>query len=422
MLFLSGVVNYVDRNVLSFTMIDPAFKRDMLGLAAGTTLTPALDGQFKEQMGFVDAAFKAAYAVGFLITGWLVGKLGLRRAFSFFIGLWSLAGMLTSLVGSIRSLAVARAGLAVGESGNFPAMTRTVSEWFPQRQRSTAFGIFNASGNVGIILTAWLVPWLTLQYGWRSCFLLTGMLGIILLLAWRFVYRPVAEHPRLQPAERELIEGGQTPEPDAPQLSLGQLLRLRQTWAFAVGKFMIDPIFWIYLTWLPDFFNSNEALDDKLDLTSIGLPFLVIYLVTDAGSVFFGWLSGYFLRRGWSVNRARKTTFFLCALCVLPITQAAQTHSLWIAVALISLATAAHQGFSTTLFASVTDLFPRSLVARVTGIGGTAGAIAGVGLALAAGIIRVRFGYYPLFVLAGAAYLLALLFIHLLVPRMEREE
>lgn len=419
-LFLSGIVNYVDRNVLSFTMIDPVFKRDMLGLSANTPLTPTLDGQFKEQMGFVDAAFKAAYALGFLLTGWLTARLGTRRGFSVFVVIWSLAGMLTSLVGSIRSLAMARASLAVGEAGNVPVVTRSVSEWFPLKERSVAFGLFNASGNIGIILTAWLVPYLTLQFGWRSCFLLTGSLGFILLLAWLLIYHPVATHSRLSPAERDHIKDNEEPEPEAVSVSTWQLLGYRQTWAYAGGKFLIDPVFWIYLTWLPDFFNSSEALEQKLDLKNLGVPFLIIYVVTDLGSIFFGWLSSHFLKLGWSVNRARKTTWLICALCVVPIVLAAQTHSLWIAVGLISLATAAHQGFSATLFASVTDLFPRPLVARATGIGGAVGALSGVLLAVIAGIVRVRFGYFPLFVLAACAYLLALGLIHLLVPKMER--
>jgi ACS family hexuronate transporter-like MFS transporter len=421
-LFLSGVVNYVDRNVLSFVMIDPAFKRDLLGLAPNAPLTPEADGRFKELMGLVDAAFKAAYAVGFLLTGWLTVRLGLRRSFSLFVLVWSAAGMLTSLVGSVRGLAAVRAGLALGESGNFPAATRTVSEWFPQKERALAFGFFNASGNIGIILTAWLVPLLTLQFGWRACFFATGLLGLVLLAAWRIVYRPVAEHPRLAPAERGQIEAGQEAEPERVPVSWGQLLRYRQTWAFAVGKFLLDPVFWIYLTWLPDFFNSNEALDQKLDLKNLGLPFLVLYLGADVGSVFWGWLSSYFLRRGWSVNRARKTTWLLCAICVVPILFAAETRHLWVAVGLIALAAAAHQGFSGTLFTSVTDLFPRPLVAPVTGLGGTAGAIGGVLLAAVAGLIRVRFGYGPLFAYAAVAYGLALLLIHWLVPKMERVE
>ena len=419
-LFLSGVVNYVDRNVLSFVMIDPAFKRDLLGLAPGAPLTPADDGRFKELMGLVDAAFKAAYALGFLLTGYLTVRLGLRRSFSLFVLVWSAAGMLTSLVGSVRGLALARVGLALGEAGNFPAATRTVAEWFPRNERSVAFGFFNASGNIGIILTAWLVPFLTLQFGWRACFFATGLLGLGLLVAWRVVYRPVTEHPRLAAAERAHLEAGQETEPNAAPVPWGRLLRYRQTWAFAVGKFLIDPVFWIYLTWLPDFFNSNEALDQKLDLKNLGLPFLVIYLVTDAGSIFFGWLSSRFLRRGWSVNRARKTTWLLCALCVLPILFAAETRQLWVAVGLIALAAAAHQGFSANLFTSVTDLFPRRMVAPVTGLGGTAGAIGGVLLAAVAGLIRVRFGYGPLFAYAAVAYGLALLLIHWLVPRMER--
>lgn len=429
-LFGSGVVNYIDRNVLSLVMIDPQFKRDMLGLLPNTVLTVADDGRFKEQMGLVDAAFKAAYAVGFLLTGWLVGRLGVRRGFALFVSVWSLAGMATALVSGIRSLAVARAGLAVGESGNFPTATRVVAEWFPQRERSVAFGVFNASGNIGIILTAWLVPLLVLEAGWRTCFFLTGALGLVLLLAWWATYRPVAEHPRLSAAERDHIfsshRPAETPEGtaeadipnDGPAPPWRTLLTYRQTWAFAVGKFCTDPIFWIYLTWLPDFFNSSENLDQKLDLKTLGLPFLTIYLAADLGALSFGWLSAFLLRRGWSVNAARKAVMALGAVCVLPIVGAAQTASLWTAVGLIALAAAAHQGFSTMLFTSVTDLFPRRMVAPVTGLGGTFGAIGGVLLASVAGYVRVHYGYFPLFVVAALAYSTALLVIHFLVPRL----
>lgn len=424
LLFAATTINYIDRNVLSFTMIDSGFKKEMMGVASDAVLTPAVNDTFKIQMGYVDSAFKFTYAFGFLAMGWLIDRIGTKRGFSLGIFLWSIAASLHALAGSLGGLRWFRASLGIGESANFPAAIKTVAEWFPRKERALATGIFNAGANVGIMITALVVPYLTLRYGWRASFLVTGFLGIILLLAWWKFYHKPENHPSLSESERTYIQSDteRVEERNTPKIPWLQLLKYRQTWAFAVGKFMADPIWWFYLTWLPDFFNSNEALDQKLDLKTIGLPFLVIYVLSDLGSVFFGWLSSNFLKRGWSLNRARKTTLFICALCVVPISLASTTHSIYVAVALISLATAAHTGWAANMYTFAADLFPRSAVASVTGIGGMFGALGGVLLAAMAGIIRVNYGYFPLFLIASSSYLVGWVLINWILPTMKRVE
>jgi len=419
LLFFATTINYIDRQVLSFTMIDETFRREMLGIPAGQALTQADLDNFKIQYSYVDTAFKIAYALGFVLIGWLIDRVGTRRGFSISIIVWSIAGVLNAFVGNLRTLSLTRFMLGVGEAGNFPSAIKSVAEWFPKKERSFATGLFNAGANVGVIVTAALVPWMTLHYGWRFSFIATGLLGFFVLLFWWMSYRRPEEHPKLTTAERNYIQQDQDDDLPEEKLSWPRLLGMRQTWAFIVGKFLCDPIWWFYLTWLPDFFNSSESLDQKLDLKSVGLPFLVIYIVSDGGSVLFGWLSSKFMSLGWSMNRARKTTMLICALCVVPIFFAAQTSSLYLSIALISLATAAHQGWSANLYTFASDLFPRSAVASVTGIGGMFGAVGGILLAAVAGYIRVNFGYLPLFLVASSAYLIALGIIHLLTPRME---
>ena len=423
LLFIATTINYVDRQVLSFTMTDELFRKDMLDLAPDHNGVPAVltkeaTDRFKVLYGDVDAAFKFAYAIGFLIAGWLIDRIGTKRGFSIGIVVWSLAGVLTAFVGNIAGLRWARALLGLGEAANFPSSIKTVSEWFPRRERSFANGLFNAGANVGIILTALAVPYLILHYGWRSSFLVTGALGFLLLVLWWFTYSKPEENPKLSSDELAYIRSDD--EKVQPiKVSWGRLLGYKQTWAFAVGKFMSDPIWWFYMSWLPDFFNSNEALDQKLDLKSFGIPFLIIYVVSDAGSIFFGWLTTQFMNLGWSANRARKTTMLICALCVVPIFFAAQTSSLTVAIALIALATAAHQGWSANMYTFASDLFPKNVVASVTGIGGMFGAVGGILLALLAGRIITAFGYLPMFIIASCAYLIALTIIHLILPKLE---
>ncbi len=399
-------------------MTDDVFRKEMLDMAPDAMLTKEAIDRFKVLYGDVDAAFKFAYAIGFLLVGWLIDRIGTKRGFSLGILVWSIAAVLTTFVTNMAGLRWARAFLGLGESANFPSAIKTIAEWFPRRERSFANGLFNAGTNVGIILTAITIPYLILQFGWRSSFLITGLLGFGLLIFWWFTYSKPERNPKLSADELAYIRSDD--QKTAPlNVSWARLLGYKQTWAFAVGKFMSDPIWWFYMSWLPDFFSSNDALDRKLDLKSFGVPFLIIYVVSDAGSVFFGWLTTQFMSRGWSANRARKTTLLICALCVVPIFFAAQTSSLTVAIALISLATAAHQGWSANMYTFASDLFPKNVVASVTGIGGMFGAVGGILLALLAGRIITAFGYLPMFIIASCAYLLGLLIIHLVLPKLE---
>jgi MFS transporter, ACS family, hexuronate transporter len=420
LLFFATTINYIDRNVLSFTMIDEFFRKEMLGLDRDAILTQADQDHFKEMMGYVDAMFKTAYALGFLLFGYVIDKIGTKKGFAISISVWSLAGMLNAFVGSFKGLNITRFMLGLGEAGNFPSSIKTVAEWFPRKERSLAAGIFNAGANVGIITTALAVPFITIHYGWRASFMATGSLGVILLFCWWRFYRLPQGHPKVSAAELAYIESDQ--EVSGHKISWQKVITYKQTWAFALGKFLTDPIWWFYLTWLPDFFNSNEALEEKLVLNNIGLPFIIIYMISDLGSIFFGWMSSQFIQRGWSVNKARKTTMLICAMCVLPIVFASTTGNLYVAVALIALATAAHQGWSANIFTLTSDMFPKQAVASVVGVGGMMGAIGGAIFAASAGLIRVKFGYIPLFIMAASAYLIAIVIIHLIVPKLEKVE
>jgi MFS transporter, ACS family, hexuronate transporter len=419
LLFFATTINYVDRNVLSFTMIDESFRKAMLGLQDSTTLTKADINRFKELMGYVDAAFKTAYAFGFLLVGWFIDKVGTRVGFAWSIVVWSLAGIANAFVTSIRGLGLTRFMLGIGEAGNFPSAIKSVAEWFPKKERSLATGVLNAGTNVGVIATAFIVPYLTFNYGWRISFVITGMLGVAVVLLWLRLYKRPEEHTRVTQAELDYIRSDQDEQENA-KVSWAKLLTYRQTWALVVCKFMADPIWYFYLTWLPDFFNSSESLDQKLDLKNIGIPFLLIYLISDVGSIFFGWLSSSLINRGWNVGQARKTTMLLCGACVVPIFFASLTHNLYLAVALIALATAAHQGWSANVYTMGSDLFPKSSVSSVIGMGGMFGSIGGIILASSAGLIRVKFGYLPLFIIAGANYLLALGVVQILIPKWQR--
>ncbi|GAB4034897.1 MFS transporter [Spirosoma gilvum] len=399
-------------------MTDDLFRKEMLDLAPDAVLTKEATDRFKVLYGDVDAAFKFAYAIGFLLVGWLIDRIGTKRGFSLGIIVWSIAAVLTAFVPNIAGLRWARAFLGLGESANFPSAIKTVSEWFPKSERSFASGLFNAGTNVGIILTAFIAPYLIIQFGWRSSFLITGILGFFLLVIWWFTYSKPERQTNLTAEELAYIRSDN--EKAIPvKVSWGQLLGYKQTWAFAVGKFMADPIWWFYISWLPDFFNSNDAFEEKLELKTFGVPFLIIYIVSDAGSIFFGWLSTRFMSWGWTANQARKTTLLICAVCVIPIFFAAKTSSLTVAIGLLALATAAHQGWSANMYTFASDLFPKTMVASVTGIGGMFGAVGSILLSLLSGRIITSFGYLPMFIIASCSYLIALVLIHLILPKLE---
>jgi ACS family hexuronate transporter-like MFS transporter len=417
-LFMATTINYIDRNVFSFTMLDTTFRHQMLGIPLEVPLTEADLAVFREKMSFLDAIFKYCYAFGFLVAGYMIDRIGIRRGYATSITAWSIAATGHGLVHSVFGMAWARGLLGVGEAGNFPAAIKTVSEWFPKKERSFATGIFNAGANVGIILTAICVPFIILHWGWRASFIVTGIIGTFVLFWWLAVYRKPHEHPKVTPAELAFIQQDGAPDTEKP-VKWRELVKYRATWAFAIPKFMTDAIWWFYLTWLPTFFNSNPEFPTKVDLKQVGLPFLVIYLVSDGGSIFFGWLATKFIGMGWSVNKARKVTMLICALCVVPIVFASMTSSLWVAIALIALATAAHQGWSANLFTTVSDQFPRRAVGSVVGIGGLAGGLGGALLAAKVGFIINTGGYVPLFAIAASAYLLALIVLQTLSPKLE---
>ena len=398
LLFAATTLNYIDRQVLG-------------------VLAPDLGRQFhwsEIDYSHIVAAFQAAYALGLVCAGAVIDRLGTRIGYALSICLWSLAAMSHALASSVVGFAAARFALGLGEAGNFPAAVKTVAEWFPQRERALATGIFNAGSNLGAILAPAAVPLVAARFGWQAAFVFTGVLSATWLASWLVVYRPAARHPRLSPAELAYIHSD--PEQPVERLRWAQLLRHRQTWAFVAAKLLTDPIWWVLLFWLPKFLNSEYGLT----LTALGPPLIVIYALADAGSIAGGWIAGRMLARGWRPGRARKSAMLLCALAVAPVMFAASAHTLWVAVALLGLATAGHQGWSANLFTLVSDLFPRRAVASVVGIGGFAGAVAGMLISTVVGIMLERTAsYVPVFALAGSAYLLALAVVHSLAPAWE---
>ncbi len=344
-------------------------------------------------------------------------KFGTRRGFSTIISVWSLAAIGHALANSALGFGIARFALGLGEAGNFPAAIKTVAEWFPKQERALATGIFNAGANIGAVVAPAIVPWIALNYGWRWAFVLTGALGFAWLILWISLYHRPGAHPRLSQQELAFIQSD--PPEATDRISWARLIPLRQTWAFAIGKFLTDPVWWFYLFWLPKFLNTNYGLT----LDSIGPPLIIVYLAADIGSVGGGWLSSALLKRGRSVNSARKIAMLVCAVSVVPIVFAANAADLWVAVTLLSLATAAHQGWSANLFTLTSDMFPRRAIGSVVGIGGTAGGIGGMLVATASGYILEWTGsYMSLFIIAGSMYLIALAIIHILSPKLTPAE
>jgi MFS transporter, ACS family, aldohexuronate transporter len=398
LLFFATTINYVDRSV--FGVLEPTLQKEV--------------GWSATEFGDINAYFNLAYAIGFLFVGWLIDKFGVRFGYALSLTVWSLAAAAHALARTPQHFAAARFALGLGESGNFPSAIKTVAEWFPKKERALSTGIFNAGSNVGAVLAPALVPMLTIAYGWQSAFIVTGLLGLIWVLFWWPIYRRPQEHPRLSPEELAHIESD-PPDP-AVKIPWRDLFPYRQTWAFTIGKFLTDAIWWFYLFWFAKFMNETFGVDIK----SIGPPMITVYLLADVGSIAGGWQSSWLLRRGWSANAARKTAMLTCALCVIPVVMAPLTSHMWTAVLLIGLATAAHQGFSANLFTLASDMFPRNAVGSIVGIGGFAGAMGGYLMNRGAGRLKDMTGnYLAMFIIAASAYLLALLAIHLLAPRLE---
>lgn len=350
-------------------------------------------------------------------AGRFVDKVGTKIGFSVSIFVWSIAAMGHALVKSAFGFGVARASLGLGESGNFPASIKSVAEWFPKKERALATGLFNSGANIGAVVVPLVVPWIALTWGWREAFIFTGSLGFIWLVFWLWLYELPERHKRISGKEMEYIRSDRE-EISTEQIPWLSLLKYRQTWSFIVGKSLIDPFWWFYLYWLPKFLSDRYGLD----LAHVGLPLIVIYTMTSIGSIGGGWLSGALIKSGWDINKGRKTVMLVCAVLIIPIVFASNVPEWW-AVFLLGLATAAHQGWSANLFTTVSDMFPKKAVGSVIGIGGMAGSLAGMLFATATGyILQITGSYTSLFVMAGSAYVLTLLFFHLLVPKIETIE
>jgi MFS transporter, ACS family, hexuronate transporter len=401
LLFFATTINYVDRQVIGILAKD----------------LQAAIGWSEIDYGNIVAAFNGAYALGLLVSGRLIDKFGSKVGYALAITVWSLAGMATSLARSAFGFGVARAALGLGEAANFPAAIKTVAEWFPKKERALTTGIFNAGTNVGAVIAPLTVPWIAIHWGWQWAFVLTGALGFLWLLFWLPNYRKPEAQPRLSQSELAYIRSD-PPEPPAARLSWAQLIPHRQMAAFAIGKYLTDPVWWFYLYWIPNFLRQKHGLD----LSTVGLPLIAIYLIADIGSIGGGWLSSAFIKRGWTINRARKTAMLICAVAVLPIMLMPSVDNLWLAVGLFGLAAAAHQGWSANIYTTASDTFPRHAVGSVVGIGGMAGAMGGVTMAVATGYILDRTGgnYMLIFFAVGPAYLVALAIMHLLVPRVRQ--
>ena len=386
--------------------------RQVLGILAPTLQKDI--GWSEAQYGAIVSWFTLAYAFGYLGAGRLMDEIGTRLGFAVSVVVWSLAAIAHSFARTVTHFGLARAALGVGESGNFPASIKTVAEWFPVRERAFATGIFNAGSNIGAIITPLFVPWIALTLGWQAAFIVTGLLGFIWLVFWLPIYRRPQEHPRVSAGELALIQSD--PRESTIPVKWSTLLKHREAWAYAIGKFMTDPIWWFYLYWLPKFLDSRYGIK----LASVALPLIVIYVLADVGSIFGGWLSGALISRRWSVNAARKTTMLFAAVAIVPTMFAPAANGLWLSVAIVGLAAAAHQWWSANIFTLASDMFPRRALGTVVGIGGFAGAMGGVVFQRVTGSVLQSNGhdYTPIFIVCGLAYVSALLVIHLLVPRI----
>ena len=397
LLFFATTVSYVDRQVLSIL---------------AKTLETRI-GWNSIQYGYITASFQATYAIGLLFAGRVIDRLGTRRGFALAMVVWSGAAIAHAAAASALMFGVARALLGIGESANFPACIKVVAEWFPRKERAFSTALFNSGAAVGAVLAPATVPWLAIAFGWQSAFLATGALGFVWVIFWLSMYKTPREHGRVSAAELAYIESD--PPDKIESVPWSRLFPKRETWAFGAGKFLTDPVWWFYLFWLPKYLQETFGLA----LTQIMLPTVVVYAVSSIGSIGAGWLSGWLIGRGWSLNAARKTVMLACALAVVPVIYAPYSKNLWVVVGAVSLAAAAHQGWSAVLFTFTSDVFPRGAVGSVVGIGGTLGAVGGVLMQLATGyLVQWTHSYMVLFLISGSAYLVALAVLNVLSPKL----
>ena len=417
LVFFATTVNYLDRQVISLLKddyLDPQF------------------GWSESDYANVVIMFQIAYAIGMIGVGRIIDKIGTKLGYALSLLVWSLAAVGHAFARSTLGFMVARGALGLSEAGNFPAAIKTVAEWFPKKERAYATGLFNSGTNVGAIIAPLTVPLIAIYFGWQWAFILTGTVGLIWLFFWIVIYEVPSKHKKLSQKEYEYIHSDAdeaiSKNDTEEKLSWFKLLAFRQTWAFVIGKFLTDPVWWFYLFWLPSFLFNQYGMVK----TQVALPIALVYTMTTVGSIYGGWLSGYFMGKGWTVNKARKTAMLIFALLVIPVVsaQALGQFSHWYAVLIIGLAASSHQAWSANIFTTVSDMFPKKAVASVTGIGGMAGAVGGILLSAAAGILfdhykalgNIDTGYYIMFIICGSAYLLAWIIFNILAPKMKRVE
>ncbi len=414
LLFFATTINYIDRQIIGL-------------------LKPLLEKEFnwsETDFGYIVMAFTAAYAVGLLFFGWLIDKIGTRIGFAITIVVWSIAGMLHAMARSAFGFGLARIGLGLGEAGNFPAAMKTVSEWFPKKERALATGIFNAGTSIGVVSALLIVPLILTHFGWQEVFWITGAFGFVWLIFWLIYYDIPSKQRRLSAEEYNLIKSGQDAEADktmkAQSIKWPRLFSQPQTWAMITGKGLIDPIYWFFLFWLPSYFSSSFSLDLKRP----SLELMIIYAATTIGSIGGGWLSSRLIKNGWPVLKARKTVLIIFAALEVSIIMAQFAKEAWVAVTLISIAVAVHQAWATNVFTMASDLFPTEAVSSVVGIAGMAGAVGGIFFPILIGTLLDNYkaagnlegGYHLIFTICGCTYLVAWVIIHLLTRRSGKVE
>lgn len=415
LIFFATTINYLDRAVISL-------------------LKSTLEKEFnwtESDYSDIVIAFQVSYAAGLLMAGRIIDKLGTKLGYAVSLILWSIAAIGHALVKGTQGFIVARAALGIGEGGNFPSAIKAVAEWFPKKERALATGIFNSGTNIGAIAAPLTVPFIAAQMGWQWAFIITGAIGFIWLIFWFWLYEVPAKQKRLGAAEFAYIHSDadeQQATPNEPAVAWVRLLGYRQTWAFVLGKFLTDPIWWFYLFWLPSFLKAQYGLDG----TATALPVALVYTLSTIGSIGGGWLPLFFIGRGWAVNRSRKTSMLMYACCSLPVIFAQWLGgvNMWFAILIIGFAAAGHQAWSANIYTTVSDMFPKKAVGSVTGIGGMAGAVGGILIAKATGLLldhykavgAVETGYMIMFGICGIAYLTAWLLMHLLAANLKRIE
>lgn len=416
LIFFATTINYLDRQVISL------LKDDYL---------EPLFGWNEKDFSNIVIAFQVTYALGMVGSGFIIDKIGTKLGYGLALSIWSLASIGHAFAKATFGFVIARGVLGFSEAGNFPAAIKTVAEWFPRKERALAVGIFNSGTNVGAILAPLTVPLIAMEYGWQWAFIITGLIGLIWLFFWWLIYERPEKHPKLSKEELEYIQSDDSSilvSENDKKVKWIVLLKFKQTWAFAILKFFTDPIWWFILFWLPSFLNKQYGMT-KMELA---FPIAVVYTMAMFGSIAGGWLSGYFLQLGWPLYKARRTALLVFAFCALPMLAAQWlgTYSYWYAVIIIGIAASAHQAWSANIFTTVSDMFPKRMVASVVGIGGMIGAIGGVIIARTTGVVldyykamnNIEFGYSIMFVICAFAYLIAWLCFSLLVPKMPRVE